>query len=165
MKHLRFLPFLLAAWATITPIAAQDSLTLATALNQVVPADTAIRRGTLANGMTYIVRRATSKAGMAEFRLVQRTGSLVEEDNERGMAHLLEHLLFRGTKHFPGTSILDFMRRNGVAFGPDVNAQTTIEHTIYMLANVPIEPRGAGRQLPARPARLERRCHPFARGS
>ena len=142
MKHLRFLPFLLAAWATITPIAAQDSLTLATALNQVVPADTAIRRGTLANGMTYIVRRATSKAGMAEFRLVQRTGSLVEEDNERGMAHLLEHLLFRGTKHFPGTSILDFMRRNGVAFGPDVNAQTTIEHTIYMLANVPIEREG-----------------------
>lgn len=138
MKHFRLLLISLAASALITPVVAQDSLTPASAMQQVVPADTAIRRGTLANGMTYIVRRATGSKGMAEFRLVQRTGSLVEEDDERGMAHLLEHILFRGTKHFPGTSVLDFLRRNGVAFGPDVNAATGFENTIYKLANVPV---------------------------
>lgn len=105
---------------------------------QVVPADTSVRRGVLENGMTYMIQRATLKEGIADFRLLQRTGSLVEEDNERGMAHMLEHMMFKGTKHFPGQSILDFLRRNGVAFGPDINAFTSWEETRYLLSEVPI---------------------------
>lgn len=105
---------------------------------QVVPADTTVRHGVLDNGMTYMIQRATLKEGIADFRLVQRTGSLVEEDNERGMAHMLEHMMFKGTKHFPGQSLLDFLRRNGVAFGPDINAFTSWEDTRYLLSEVPI---------------------------
>ncbi len=105
---------------------------------QEVPVDTSIHRGVLENGMTYMIQRATLKEGIADFRLVQRTGSLVEEEHERGMAHMLEHMMFKGTKHFPGQSILDFLRRNGVAFGPDINAFTSWEDTRYLLSEVPI---------------------------
>lgn len=105
---------------------------------QVLPVDSMLRYGVLENGMAYYIQQATQKKGVADFRLVQKTGSLVEEDNERGMAHFLEHMMFKGTKHFPGQSLLDFLRRNGVAFGNDVNAFTKFENTIYMLTEVPL---------------------------
>ena len=105
---------------------------------QALPVDSKLRYGVLENGMTYYIQQATLKKGVADFRLVQKTGSLVEEDNERGMAHFLEHMMFKGTKHFPGQSLLDFLRRNGVAFGNDVNAVTKFENTIYMLTEVPL---------------------------
>lgn len=105
---------------------------------QALPVDAKLRYGVLENGMAYYIQQATLKKGVADFRLVQKTGSLVEEDNERGMAHFLEHMMFKGTKHFPGQSLLDFLRRNGVAFGNDVNAVTKFENTIYMLTEVPL---------------------------
>ncbi len=105
---------------------------------QVLPVDDKLRYGMLDNGMTYYIQQTTLKKGVADFRLAQKTGSLVEEDKERGIAHFLEHMMFRGTKHFPERSLLDFLRRNGVAFGDDVNAFTKFENTIYMLAEVPL---------------------------
>lgn len=105
---------------------------------QIVPADTALRQGVLPNGLTYYVRRAVNKKHIGEFRLIQRTGSLVEEENEQGMAHFLEHMLFKGTKHYPDNAIIDFLRSIGVAFGPDVNARTSFESTHYILADVPL---------------------------
>ena len=105
---------------------------------QIVPVDTALRQGVLPNGMTYYVRKAVSKKHIGEFRLIQRTGSLVENDNELGMAHFLEHMMFRGTKHYPGNTIIDFLRSIGVAFGPDVNARTSFENTQYILSAVPL---------------------------
>lgn len=105
---------------------------------QVVPVDTALRQGILPNGMTYYVRKATSKRHIGEFRLIQRTGSLVEKDTELGMAHFLEHMMFKGTKHYPGNTIIDFLRSIGVAFGPDVNARTSFENTQYILSAVPL---------------------------
>ena len=105
---------------------------------QIVPADTALRQGVLPNGMTYYVRKATSKRHIGEFRLIQRTGSLVEKDTELGMAHFLEHMMFKGTKHYPDNAIIDFLRSIGVAFGPDVNARTSFESTHYILSAVPL---------------------------
>ena len=105
---------------------------------QIVPVDTAIRQGVLPNGMTYYVRKAVSKKHIGEFRLIQRTGSLVENDDEQGMAHFLEHMMFKGTKHYPGNTIIDFLRSIGVAFGPDVNARTSFENTQYILSAVPL---------------------------
>ena len=105
---------------------------------QVVPVDTALRQGVLPNGMTYYVRKATSKRHIGEFRLIQRTGSLVEKDTELGMAQFLEHMMFKGTKHYPGNTIIDFLRSIGVAFGPDVNARTSFENTQYILSAVPL---------------------------
>lgn len=105
---------------------------------QMVPVDTAIRQGVLPNGMTYYVRKAVSKKHIGEFRLIQRTGSLVENDDELGLAHFLEHMMFKGTKHYPGNTIIDFLRSIGVAFGPDVNARTSFENTQYILSAVPL---------------------------
>lgn len=105
---------------------------------QTVPYSSSVRHGVLPNGLTYYIQHASMKKDVAEFRMVQRTGSLVEEDNEKGMAHFLEHMLFKGTKHFPGTSVLDFLRRHGVAFGADTNALTSFEDTRYTLSGVPI---------------------------
>ena len=105
---------------------------------QIVPVDTAIRHGVLPNGLTYYVRKATTKKHIGEFRLIQRTGSLVEEETELGMAHFLEHMMFKGTKHYPGNTIIDFLRSIGVAFGPDVNARTSYENTQYILSAVPL---------------------------
>lgn len=105
---------------------------------QIVPVDTAIRHGVLPNGMTYYVRKAVNKKNIGEFRLIQRTGSLVEEETELGMAHFLEHMMFKGTNHYPGNTIIDFLRSIGVAFGPDVNARTSFENTQYILSAVPL---------------------------
>ncbi|MCR5395773.1 MAG: insulinase family protein [Bacteroidales bacterium] len=130
MKHFILLVLsILCCWSST--LSAQTS-------QQIVPRDTAIRYGVLPNGLTYYVRRATKKKQMAEFRLVQRTGSLVETEQERGMAHFLEHMLFRGTTHFPDNAVLDYLRRNGIAFGPDVNARTSYDFTEYKLSEVPI---------------------------
>ena len=105
---------------------------------QIVPVDTALRQGVLPNGMTYYVRKAVNKKHIGEFRLIQRTGSLVEEETELGLAHFLEHMMFKGTKHYPGNTIIDFLRGIGVAFGPDVNARTSYENTQYILSAVPL---------------------------
>ncbi|MBR2153384.1 MAG: insulinase family protein [Bacteroidaceae bacterium] len=105
---------------------------------QIVPVDTAVRYGVLPNGLTYYVRKATTKKHIGEFRLIQRTGSLVEKETELGMAHFLEHMMFKGTKHYPGNTIIDFLRSIGVAFGPDVNARTSFENTQYILSAVPL---------------------------
>ena len=105
---------------------------------QIVPIDTAIRQGVLPNGMTYYVRKAKSRKHIGEFRLIQRTGSLVEEETELGMAHFLEHMMFKGTKHYPDNAIINFLRSIGVAFGPDVNARTSFENTQYILSAVPL---------------------------
>lgn len=125
---------IIAIFAIITAILAAYGQTS----EQVVPVDTAIRQGVLPNGMTYYVRRAVSKKNIGEFRLIQRTGSLVENDDELGMAHFLEHMMFKGTKHYPGNTIIDFLRSIGVAFGPDVNARTSFENTQYILSAVPL---------------------------
>ncbi len=105
---------------------------------QMAPADTALHIGVLENGLAYMIQRTDMKKSVADFRLVQSTGSLVEEDSQRGMAHFLEHMAFKGTKHFKGRAILDFLRRNGVQFGPDINAITMMDHTTYILKEMPI---------------------------
>ena len=141
MKYLRILPLLLFftfhyslfTSAKPTPLLAQHRTSM-----QQAPVDTALHMGVLENGLMYMIQRADVKKGVADFRLVQATGSLVEEDNQRGIAHFLEHLAFQGTKHFRGRAILDFLRRNGAQFGPDINAQTMMDHTTYILKEMPI---------------------------
>lgn len=104
---------------------------------QIVPMDTAIRYGVLDNGLTYFILKSKEEPGIAEFRLIQKTGSLVEEDNEKGMAHFLEHMLFQGTKHFPGNDIIKYLERNGVAHGKELNAVTKFETTQYFFEGAP----------------------------
>ena len=118
---------------------------------QVIPADTSIRTGVLKNGLTYYVRRCTKPEKKAAFWLLVKGGSVIEQDNERGLAHYVEHMLFRGTKHFPGTrwkggdeadnqgGVIGFMRRNGIPFGHDSNAFTGLNTVRYFLNGIPTE--------------------------
>ncbi len=95
--------------------------------------DPAIRAGTLPNGLRYVVRPNAEPRGRTVLRLVVLAGSLHEEDNERGLAHFVEHMAFNGTRLFPKDSIVSVLRRHGLAFGADVSAFTHPTHTIYGL--------------------------------
>ena len=102
-----------------------------------VPFDPNVRRGKLENGLTYYIRHNEKPAQRANFYIAQKVGSILEEEDQRGLAHFLEHMAFNGTANFPGKSLLNYMEHNGVKFGENVNAYTSIEQTVYMLTNVP----------------------------
>ncbi len=104
---------------------------------QPLPIDPAIKTGTLANGLTYYVRHNGYPANRANFYIAQRVGSLQEEENQRGLAHFLEHMCFNGTKNFPGNDVIEYTRSLGVQFGGDLNAYTSIDQTVYNINNVP----------------------------
>lgn len=105
---------------------------------QVLPLDTTVRTGVLSNGLTYYVCPNKEPKQRAYFRLVVKVGSLVEEENELGIAHFVEHMMFKGSKHFPSTTeVHGFLRRNGFPIGHDSNAHTEIEHTRYVLDGIP----------------------------
>lgn len=101
------------------------------------PFDPNIRRGKLENGLTYYIRHNEKPAQRANFYIAQKVGSILEEEDQRGLAHFLEHMCFNGTENFPDKELLNYMERNGVKFGTNVNAWTSIEQTVYMLTNVP----------------------------
>ena len=75
---------------------------------------------------------------MNYFYIAQKVGSILEEDNQRGLAHFLEHMCFNGTKHFPGTSLREYLESIGVKFGANLNAYTSIDETVYNISNVPV---------------------------
>lgn len=102
-----------------------------------LPTDPKTRIGKLDNGLTYYVRHNEYPEHVANFYIAQRVGSIQENDDQRGLAHFLEHMAFNGSNHFPGNGIIDFTRSLGVAFGNDLNAYTSIEQTVYNIDNVP----------------------------
>lgn len=107
------------------------------AKEKALPIDPELRIGQLENGLTYYIRHNEQPKGRAEFWLVQGTGSLVEEDNERGMAHFIEHVAFQGTRNFPNIDMVDILQNNGVSYGQDINASTSFDDTRFQISNVP----------------------------
>ena len=110
--------------------------------SQDVPVDTAFRIGKLANGLTYYIRHNTEPAGRASYYIIQNVGSILEKDNQNGLAHFLEHMAFNGTEHFPGKTLLGTLEKHGVAFGRDINAYTSWDETVYNLSDVPVDKPG-----------------------
>ncbi|MFI5179849.1 MAG: M16 family metallopeptidase [Thermoanaerobaculia bacterium] len=98
-----------------------------------LPLDPAVRTGRLANGLTWFVRKNARPEKRAELWLAVNAGSVLEDEDQRGLAHFVEHMAFRGTKNFPDLEIINFMERIGMKFGPDVNATTNFDETVYML--------------------------------
>jgi zinc protease len=98
-----------------------------------LPADPALIQGTLPNGLRYVIRRNAEPRDRVTLRLVVAAGSLHERDDERGLAHFVEHMIFRGTRSHPGDSLVNALQRLGVGFGPDNTAFTHYDHTIYHL--------------------------------
>lgn len=102
-----------------------------------IPVDENVRVGKLANGLTYYIRHNGYPEKMANFYIAQRVGSINEDDNQRGLAHFLEHMAFNGSEHFKGNGIIEFTRSLGVEFGSDLNAYTGIDQTVYRVCDVP----------------------------
>ncbi len=102
-------------------------------LSQTMPVDPEVTVGALPNGLRYYVRANPKPAHRAELRLVVKAGSVLEDDDQKGVAHFVEHLEFEGTSHFPGHSLLDFLSSLGMSLGADANAATSYDDTQYTL--------------------------------
>ncbi|MDO5523091.1 MAG: insulinase family protein [Bacteroidia bacterium] len=101
------------------------------------PIDENVRKGTLENGLTYYIRQNKLPENRADFYIAQKVGSMQEEDNQAGLAHFLEHMAFNGTKNFPGKNMLNYLQDNGMRFGANINAYTSLDETVYFLTDVP----------------------------
>ena len=108
-------------------------------LQDPLPQDPTIVVGKLPNGITYYIRHNEEPKNRASFYIIRNAGALLENDDQDGLAHFLEHMAFQGTKNFPGKGIITTMERYGVAFGENVNAYTAHNETVYNLSSVPTE--------------------------
>lgn len=98
-----------------------------------IPVDSKVTVGKLANGLTYYIRPNGKPEQKAELRLVINAGSILENDDQQGLAHFMEHMEFNGTKNYPKNKLVDFLQSIGVEFGADLNASTGFDETIYIL--------------------------------
>ena len=105
-----------------------------------LPMDPQVRYGKLPNGLTYYIRHNDLPEHHANFYIAQRVGSVLEEEDQRGLAHFLEHMAFNGTKNYPGKGLLEYLQKHGVKFGANVNAYTSIDETVYNIDDVPTDP-------------------------
>src|SRR3954454_15598058 len=112
----------------LRPIAAQNPAP-APSPNDRMAVDAAISQGTLPNGLRYYVRANRKPETRAELRLVVKAGSILEEDDQQGLAHVVEHMAFNGTKNFPRHEVVSFLESLGMRFGADVNAATSFDET------------------------------------
>src|SRR5580765_6737615 len=103
------------------------------ALGDQMPVDPEVLVGALPNGLRFYVRPNGKPARRAELRLVVKAGSVLEDDDQQGLAHFVEHMEFEGTRHFPRQGISEFLSSAGMAIGPDANAATSYDDTQYTL--------------------------------
>jgi zinc protease len=110
-------------------------------LSASLPVDPAITTGQFENGLRYFIRENDEPRDRAELRLVVNVGSLVEDDDQQGLAHFVEHMAFNGTEHFPKQEMIAFLESTGMRFGPSINAFTSFDETVFMLQVPTDQPR------------------------
>lgn len=132
MRRVIAVVLLFVAFAGPGP-AAQTARDQDLALDQVLPVDPAVRTGELPNGLRYYIRRNVRPANRVALRLAVNVGSIHEENDQRGLAHFLEHMAFNGTENFKPGELINFLESIGARFGPHVNAYTSFDETVYML--------------------------------
>ena len=132
----RFFVVVIAVLAAVMGVSAQQQM-------PTVPLDPAVKVGVLPNGLTYYIRHNEWPEKRADFYIAQKVGSIQEEENQRGLAHFLEHMCFNGTTHFPGDALKQYLERIGVKFGENLNAYTSFDETVYNINNVNVETAGA----------------------
>ena len=130
----RFAFFILLAltFATNLPHAAAAAIPFAHASSD-LKADPAVRYGALPNGLRYAIRANAEPKQRASLRLLVEAGSLHENEDQRGLAHFLEHMAFNGSRHYAPGTLVEFFQRMGMSFGGDTNASTGFERTLYLL--------------------------------
>ncbi|HHJ10802.1 MAG TPA: insulinase family protein [Bacteroidetes bacterium] len=109
--------------------------------NQKLPSDPEVVTGTLKNGLRYYIRHNEKPNKRVEFRLVVNAGSILEDDDQQGLAHFCEHMAFNGSKHFNKNQLVDFLEESGMRFGADLNASTSFDETIYQF-QIPTDRQG-----------------------
>ncbi len=102
-------------------------------VTQEMPVDPKVKIGRLSNGLTYYIRHNSLPEKRVELRLVVNAGSVLEDDDQQGLAHYMEHMNFNGTKHFPKNELVSYLQTIGVKFGADLNASTGFDETVYIL--------------------------------
>ncbi|MEO5799319.1 MAG: pitrilysin family protein, partial [Gemmatimonadales bacterium] len=118
------------------PLLACLALLVATSLTAQSPAltaDSTVRVGTLPNGLRYFIKQNATPAARLELRLVVRAGSILEDDDQKGLAHFVEHMAFNGTTRFAKNDLVQYLESIGVRFGADLNASTSFDETVYIL--------------------------------
>lgn len=98
-----------------------------------IPFDPAVKTGKLKNGLTYYIRKNAKPENKVDLRLVINAGSILEDDDQQGLAHFMEHMCFNGTKRFPKNELVDYLQSIGVKFGQHLNAYTSFDETVYFL--------------------------------
>ncbi|TNJ46963.1 insulinase family protein [Tamlana fucoidanivorans] len=118
------------------------SITFASAQNlkQELPIDSNIKKDVLPNGLTYYLYSTDVTEDVASYYIIQNVGSVLENDDQQGLAHFLEHMAFNGTEHFEGKGILNTLEKEGIVFGRDINAYTSFDETVYNINNIPTTP-------------------------
>ncbi|MFL5639513.1 MAG: M16 family metallopeptidase [Gemmatimonadaceae bacterium] len=119
--------------ALLATASASFAQQVSTAQASRLPFDPAVTVGTLANGMRYYIRENHKPEKRAELRLVVNAGSVLEDEDQRGLAHMVEHMAFRGTKRFEKNQISSYLESVGMRYGPDINAFTSFDETVYMI--------------------------------
>ena len=119
-----------------------DTAVLPVSADPVIANDPRMTIGKLPNGLTYYVMRNDKPEGRASFHIVHSVGAVQEKDAQVGLAHFLEHMAFNGTKNFPDKRLIEYLEENGVAFGSNINAYTSMDVTSYMLKDVPVRREG-----------------------
>lgn len=130
MKHLFSKLFAALFLMSATVVSAQEM--------PPIPVDSEVRIGTLENGLTYYIRHNDFNKERADFYIAQKVGSILEEDDQRGLAHFLEHMCFNGTDNFKGNDLISYLESIGVKFGVNLNAYTAVDETVYNISNVPV---------------------------
>ncbi|MEA5459719.1 insulinase family protein [Arcicella sp. LKC2W] len=98
-----------------------------------LPMDSRVKTGVLPNGLKYYIMKNAEPKNRAQLRLAVKAGSVLENDEQQGLAHFMEHMNFNGTKNFPKNELVNFLQKSGVRFGADLNAYTSFDETVYML--------------------------------
>lgn len=126
---LALLPASSFSQAKLPKSAAKSSI----AKTDVLPLDTAVKTGKLPNGFTYYIRKNTEPKNRVTMYLANKVGSILENDDQQGLAHFMEHMSFNGTKNFPKNELVSYLQKAGVRFGADLNAYTSFDETVYQL--------------------------------
>ncbi|WP_430812877.1 MULTISPECIES: M16 family metallopeptidase [unclassified Carboxylicivirga] len=116
-------------WIFLSPVSAFTQYNA----EALIPLHPDVVKKTLPNGFTYYLQENARPEGQVHFQMVIKAGSILETEEQRGFAHFLEHMVFNGSKHFPGNSLIDYLQSIGVEFGADLNAYTGYDETVYML--------------------------------
>ena len=134
LKKAVFFALFVVLFVTVKP----QQIIIPDNLETPIPVDPEIRKGKFGNGMTYYIKKNSEPKNRAELHLVVNAGSILEDDDQQGLAHFVEHMAFNGTKNFEKNALINYLESIGMRFGADLNAYTSFDETVYMLT-VPLD--------------------------